>query len=478
MAETDLLDTLIDKAFAEGGPLARAFSVRGRAYRRSLAQVDYAHAVARTLLSGQGAVSLIEAGAGTGKGLGYLVPLALFCAVRAMRGLVAVAAPATGDQLARSELALATEAAFDLTQRRLIFARRYAARDFLSRSKIVFLQQAVGGTETELRAVLASLRAFCDDSGLLPDWIRDNGPLPANLDPGYVTLMSPQDPESEKYLSHLANAAEADILVVPQSLLARHIRTGHKLQAGVFGCAIVDEGDEWPDTLARTAAMHVSALDLPPSPALDGFVRRVGRLARDYPRRSFLRLSDPRMDEVRGELAKLAASIGGLDRFVTACAAPCGVDLPLISWAPVLSAPAFEVRPSGAQTMGVLPAGLESLCITAADFDDRPAFRRAIGLDADRADLDGAFTPHRFGSLSFNLTHPSVARPSAPFPGAKGARPAPAGRDPAWFDHVEEVCVRIAQLRQRTLVLTCNFAETVELAQRLRVRGVAQVIEH
>ncbi|MGZ3306552.1 MAG: helicase C-terminal domain-containing protein, partial [Asticcacaulis sp.] len=47
-----------------------------------------------------------------------------------------------------------------------------------------------------------------------------------------------------------------------------------------------------------------------------------------------------------------------------------------------------------------------------------------------------------------------------------------------WFDHVEEVCVRIAQLRQRTLVLTCNFAETVELAQRLRVRGVAQVIEH
>jgi len=70
VSRPDVVDA-VDEAFADGGPLTHAvanFEAR-RGQRRM------AHAVARVLRDG--GVLLVEAGTGTGKTMGYLVPAIL-----------------------------------------------------------------------------------------------------------------------------------------------------------------------------------------------------------------------------------------------------------------------------------------------------------------------------------------------------------------------------------------------------------------
>lgn len=456
---SDLPD-LITAAFADQGPLAEAMGTRGRIYRRNPDQVAFAQAVGRLFVTGQGAGGLFESAAGTGKSLGYLVPMTLFCALGGGSGLVGVASPDGARQLARSELAMAAEAAVDLTGKRVSFARRYAPDDFLSRRK---LETLLGVVENNaLRESLGRMRAFCDDSGLIADWVRDNGPLPEALNPRDIALTSASDPDADAYAQHLPPAADADILLVPQALLARHLGGGRDLGERRFGCAVIDEGEALPETLDHLALWHRSVLDLPPSVAADALVRLARRLDRAH--RGLVRLSDPRHDALRAEVRGIAARIGGMDRFLAACDHPQGPDVPCLSWSPSAAIPAFEVMGREAARMGEI-RGTDSLCIAAADVDD--VLRHRLGPAAGTAER---FTPKRFGMLTFNLSPPSAPAPSL--------REGAGGRNPDWYAWAEAICLRVAALGQRALILCVNAADTAELARRLRARGVGHLIEH
>ena len=475
------LSDLITAAFAESGPLAEAMGARGRIYRRSPDQIAFAQAVGHLFMTGGGTSGLFESAAGTGKGLGYLVPMTLFSALTGRSGIVGVSSPGAAVQLARSELAMAAEATSDLTGRRVSFARRYAPEDFLSRLKLEALLEVI--EDGALRDSLGRMRAFCDDSGLIPDWIRDNGPLPDALHPRDVALSSAFDGDSETYAQHLPPGADADILLVPQALLVRHARSGRALGDRRFGCAVIDEGEALPETLEHLAQWHLSVLDLPSSLAGDALVRLARRLDREH--NGLIRLSDPRHDVVRTEVRALAVRIGGLDRFIAACDRPDGPDIPCLSWLPSTAVPAFEIVSREVAGLGV-KTGLgelgvvDSLCIAAVEVDD--ALRRCLAL-SPAAESGGRFTPRRFGMLGFNLSPPSAPKPS---PTPKPSLPKPSlkeaialhGRNPDWYDWVEAVCLRVAVFNQRTLILSVNAADTAELAVRLRARGLGSLIAH
>ncbi len=465
------LSSMIDAAFADTGPVAQALNERGRIYRKSPHQIAFAQAVGQVFTAGMGAgrdaggaAGLFEAAAGTGKGLAYLVPMMLFCAIHNEAGLVGVASPGAAAHVARVELAMAAEVMFELTGRRLTFARRYSPQDFLSRAKLDTLIHLV--EDGSLRPVLGHLRAFCDDSGLIAEWVRDNGPLPAALHPRDVALGSAFDLDSDAFAQHLAAASGADILLVPQALLVRHALSGRALGERRFACAVIDEGDALAETLDHLSAWHLSVLDLPPSAATEQLVRLARRL--DPAHDGLVRLSDPRHAALRVEVRAIAARLGGLDRFVAACDRPAGPDIACLSWSPSPDAPAFEVLSRETPVLGDL-RGIGGLCIAAAGETD---IRRCAGAVL-RGDLGGRFSPPRFGALGFNLSPPTAPKPSP-----EGDAPGLNGRNPAWYAWAEAVCARVAAFGQRSLVLTANAADTVELAQRLRARGVAAVIEH
>ena len=474
------LSDLIAAAFAEPGPLAEAMGARGRIYRKSQDQIAFAQAVGGLFATGNGALGLFESAAGTGKGLGYLVPMTLFCALTGQSGIVGVSSPGAAVQLARSELAMAAEATADLTGKRVSFARRYAPEDFLSSLKLDALMNVVDNGA--LRDSLGRMRAFCEDSGLIHDWIRDNGPLPEALHPRDIALSSAFDGDSELYAQHLPPGDDADILLVPQALLVRHARGGRALGDRCFGCAVVDEGEALPETLDHLAQWHLSVLDLPSSLAGDALVRLAQRLDREH--RGLIRLGDPRHDAVRAEVRALAARIGGLDRFIAACDRPNGPDIPCLSWSPSTSVPAFEILSRDVPGLGVAAGpgdlrAVDSLCIAAADIDD--ALRRRVEmasgprprLEGGSLEAGGRFTPRRFGMLGFNLSPPTAPKPS-PMDEAIALN----GRNPDWYAWAEAVCLRVAILNQRTLILTVNAADTAELAGRLRARGIGPLIEH
>jgi len=469
------LSDLIIAAFAESGPLAEAMGARGRIYRRSPDQIAFAQAVGRLFTTGEGALGLFESGTGTGKGLGYLMPMTLFCALTGLSGIVGVSSPGAAVQLARSELAMAAEATADLTGKRVSFARRYAPEDFLSGLKLDALLGVV--EDGALRDSLGRMRAFCDDSGLIHDWIRDNGPLPEALHPRDIALSSAFDRDSELYAQHLPPAADADILLVPQALLVRHARDGRALGDRRFGCAVIDEGEALPETLDHLAQWHLSVLDLPSSLAGDALVRLAGRLDSDH--RGLVRLSDPRHDAVRAEVRALAVRIGGLDRFIAACDQPHGADIPCLSWSPSTAVPAFEVLSRDVPGLGVpgldVPSlgetrAVDSLGIVAAGIDDTLRRRVDPRLGGDEG---GRFTPRRFGMLGFNLSPPTAPKPSP-----QDEAIALHGRNPDWYAWAEAVCLRVAALGQRTLILSVNAADTAELAGRMRARGIGTLIEH
>ncbi|MEI9903773.1 MAG: hypothetical protein WDN06_07100 [Asticcacaulis sp.] len=215
----DIYFALVGTAFEPEGPLDQALARAGRSYRRSGAQVDYANRVAHSFTQGRNergaAIALLEGETGLGKTLGYLVPMAIFCALRGKRGVVAVSPQSATDPHIVAELAIAIEVAQELTGRDVTWARRFAASDFLSRDRIMVLKAGLPPLREDLAISAAGLERCCDEAGRLPDWLRDFGALPMQIRAGDIC----GDRDGAAYRAHLIAAAGAGILLVPHALL-------------------------------------------------------------------------------------------------------------------------------------------------------------------------------------------------------------------------------------------------------------------
>ena len=389
------LQELVRSAFAADGPLEAALRARGRTYRPSQPQIDYALAAAATFTlqpDERGApVTLLEAETGTGKSFGYLIPLALHVARSGSRGLVSTFTHVLLDQLIRREAPIVQEVVGALTGKSLSFERRIGFGNYLSPDKILAMADELDLHEKELRDYLLDLHAFATGGeGSLFEWMDINGAIPERISVADLTLTTPLGEEGAKYREHVERSHKADIVITPHALLARHIAfKNQSLVSGdnrPFAAAVIDEGDALPEVLRDVFHAHVSTLQLDQiaklvrTPAsrdkirtyIEAFKDLVASLAHQ-PRgdraKEWLSLADGRYYKAKlsaraiasglhkeiGRYVKMAhdsefavaaeAVQQDLQRFVKTTEGMGDYEVPGISWSPVWSIPAFEVVP-------------------------------------------------------------------------------------------------------------------------------------
>jgi ATP-dependent DNA helicase DinG len=285
------------------------------------AQLDMAHAVARTL-SGGGQLA-VEAGTGTGKSLAYLAPAALFAARNGRKVGVAPHTKTLQDQLIEKDLPRlhhATEGAFG-------YALLKGQTNYLCRRRALDVTQVEPGMGHAARAPRAYLRAFLrrgpdGDLDRLSHWFRERFPVLHALAPAVrseaATTLGERCPHYLRcyYHSAVAQAREADVLVINQSLAFAWPQRYPKLEH-----LVLDEAHEVEDVATTALSSELSDL---------AFTRLAERLqGRDGRRGLFAELrralfasrrAEARllMSEVEGALRTVGTSARGLGERVMA----------------------------------------------------------------------------------------------------------------------------------------------------------------
>lgn len=304
-----------------GGALER--TVEGFASRP--AQLDVAHAVARTL--SEGGLLAVEAGTGTGKSLAYLAPAALFAARNGRKVGVAPHTKTLQDQLIEKDLPRlhkAMDGAFG-------YALLKGQTNYVCRRRALEATRVEPGMTHAARAPRAYLRAFLrrssdGDLDRLSHWFRERFPQLWSLVPAVrseaSTTLGEKCPHYHRcaYHSAVAQAKAADVLVINQSLAfawpARYPKLEH---------LVLDEAHEVEDgaTAALTAELSDQAF-LRLNERLHGRDGRRGlfaelRRALFGSRRAEARLL---MSEVESALGAVLSAARGLGEQVTALCEP------------------------------------------------------------------------------------------------------------------------------------------------------------
>ena len=183
-------------------------------------------AVARTL--SEGGQLAVEASTGTGKSLAYLAPAALFAARNGRKVAVAPHTKTLQDQLIEKDLPRlhrATGGAFG-------YALLKGQTNYLCRRRALDATLVEPGMRHDARAPRAYLRAFMrrspdGDLDRLSHWFRERFPQLNALVPAVrseaATTLGERCPHYHRcyYHSAVAQAREADVLVINQSLALR-----------------------------------------------------------------------------------------------------------------------------------------------------------------------------------------------------------------------------------------------------------------
>ena len=265
----EFLPDMVRQAFGTSGLLAHCVPN----YRPSPAQQEYALRVAKTLLTGEQlnsqktAITLLEAETGTGKSLGYLIPLVLYAAISSRRVAVSTYTLHLQRQLTApsGDLSIALLIAEQLTGKQLSFAVRKGLRNFVSARRVDEL--AASYTETPVPDELLALQrwAAASTSGDLQDWKENhNGRLPLGLQDADVCLQS-WDDDSVKtaYLKQAERAREADLVFVTHAMLLLNNYRWFSLLDGdeiSLQAVVVDEADRLE---AAAEALYKRLIPLP-----------------------------------------------------------------------------------------------------------------------------------------------------------------------------------------------------------------------
>ncbi|MDK2126247.1 ATP-dependent DNA helicase [Parachitinimonas caeni] len=217
-------------------------------------------------------INLQEAQTGTGKTLGYLVPLLLCSALTGKRVMVSTHTRALQKQILDKDAALAQRWVAEVTGRALTVRRRVGRANYLSpfgcQQLLAELESATPPAKAEadcLERILAWLNATDklgrpQNSGVLDDCLADLelDTLPAGISRGRITLN--QDcpaAEQQHYLTDVALSKAADVVVVNHALLMMHAfrwaqilddQQGDEARTARF--IVADEADRLPDAAA------------------------------------------------------------------------------------------------------------------------------------------------------------------------------------------------------------------------------------
>ncbi len=504
------IETLTERAFAPDGPLA------ARGYAHNAAQARYAAAVARGMADGS-AVNAVEGETGTGKSLGYAVPLCLAVALGGddARGMVSTFTRGLQRQLVERDLVVARDVVEDLTGTRLYVAPRLGQANFADPDRADSRADAYRKAgDAEAAAMLEALAAWArrdDTSGLTADWLEDGHALPDGLTADDVGQTA-GGPRTTAYERHLQEARQADVLVVNHALLVLHLRFGILGQRP--DVLVVDEADRletaagglFDTSIALRRAHRVltaAGLDTAAVDHLDTVAERLadrgtvgaGRqhvlLAPDMPQRDLAEIGggmaslratiaeapapdDPAMAK---DLAVLRAQAASLER--TAWRNDPRAEVAALRWSPARQYPAIQARQAEPGRIGGLvaygdPPAAGHTLFTSAVLDapgtgaSFASLLHTLGIH-DRSLVSPAATrvaPERFGHMALVLADPAAPRPTARDADGTAATTA------EWLDYAA-AGVRAARAEAdgpgagRTLVLTQSYADATALGARL-----------
>lgn len=256
----DQLKPLIERVFAADGLLTAG--VAGRSFQHNPQQLEYALAAGQSLCQkpdGMSHFSAIQAGTGTGKTLGYLVPLALYAALSGKRVGVSTFTRHLQSQVLR-DCEVATALAALLTDTRLSVRKRVGRANYLSAHGIHRVRDALheqGAGHAELLEFLRTAEAWAAQegtSGILRDLLEELGinRVPSGISESLLCIQ-PDDPPTlaeSKYRRDVEASHAADIVVFNHATVtASAFRWGEMLRGDRgIEALIIDEADRLEGT--------------------------------------------------------------------------------------------------------------------------------------------------------------------------------------------------------------------------------------
>ena len=219
-------------------------------------QLDMGRAVRKVLA--EGGVALIEAGTGTGKSLGYLVPSVLHSLETGERVVVSTHTRNLQDQLFRKEMGV-LEAALSVDAN----AARLLGRDnYLCTKRVIAHASSLAG-ETCAPALAFALFAACAEGGTLDSL----GALPGGFDPRSLAAPSRCPMNACAFAGRCplvrarAHAREARILFVNHALLLTDYRQGGSV-LGPYARVVFDEAHHLEKCVIENLSVKASREDV------------------------------------------------------------------------------------------------------------------------------------------------------------------------------------------------------------------------
>ena len=508
------------QVFAPDGPLARL--IPGHAPNAK--QAEYAGLVAGMIGSedpypGQGAViALLEAATGTGKSIGYLVPMVINAALTGERAVISTHSNLLSRQLVLDDgpLAIAAVRAVlpDSRVDRVTIAARAGRRNFVDCARVAAVAKALDGAGGKDAA--ECLRGWLDAAPATFAAAADLGmDLPDRVTEADVCLLpTSSEAASTAFAAHVADGRGADIMVTNHALSLQSARLGHRLIGGDGRPArigVFDEADTLPGTARSMAEARLPftvveslASRMPPGPELKALASALAglrRIATPLLADSAVVFVEPggphaaliaAVERLRAALSpsawedgwELAVAMRELREDAADWLRAAGKDgyaVAVLAVSPVRSMPALvtvETRPGailtrlwrcgrdGPYMRAVLltSATLAAPSLAARSRPDFNGIKRELclsGTDNIPETLAAAFAPRQFGKLSFMLARRDAAVPTVR--DGDGT----VTTDPDWLDYAGHGIMAAHAAGGRTLVLATSYADAEALGERV-----------
>ena len=468
-----------------------------------------------------GELSLLEAGTGTGKTLGYLVPLMVNAALTGERSLVSTHTLALMDQIMQKDGPLAVEAVKQATGKTVTIASRRGRRNFIDVDRIEDLITELtkaGGGEKDIVALQgwADFATAKDSSGLIAEAFEHAGlTLPVNVSPEDICLMpGSSDRASRAYRQHVDVSDKADIVITNHALALIDAKLWGRLihdsdtAPGRPKIAVFDEADALASTAQSLAEARVawSTLDqlckaLPRGDDKSHLRQALNALLVEL-KKSLVQIDlvvktgthQPLIDSVEETVETLRAvrvddqelrqalreAAGNLGDWLDAAKGDRYL-VPAITASPVRSRPSLvTISVNPARILSRLWARrrdgsepwLRSVVFVSATLSapavkpDFSSFMREVGINPAWSNFASARSgqidePSRFGQLSFVLADRGLGKPTIT---DKDGYPA---TNPDWLDYISSG-VKQAQMRGgRVLVLTTSYKDAEDIGNRV-----------
>lgn len=334
-------------------------------------------------------VVLAEADTGTGKTMGYALPLMAVLSITGKRGAIGTSTHQLQRQMLSGDLAHINDWLEACGRPKLDLAMLVGRAAFVSADAIAHLQAVLGSTKGATREQLEfldKLQSWAqaanreENSGLLVDALRDLSydTLPDGLSTVEVVLgPGSPDEDSSCYDRHLVAAEKANLVLLTQHRLAASALFGHADIQRNLDILVVDEADQLTNVLTsmlhfelsltrlqrllqhlqlgeanRLAGTLLAAVQQAPAPeqAIPMLQvpeqQRVAVLAAAEALLPVLRASLKQLPAARlQDTEDLAQAVQILQQFINACQPPQGFFFSALSFSPTRKLPSIAVAP-------------------------------------------------------------------------------------------------------------------------------------